>query len=181
LEWGDGRAVEQRGTGRVGLTRRDFFAEVVERLRAELDGDLAAFQHAATQNLVKIYFANPRVHYEVWLNSQQRATEVGLHFEDGPESTAAYLSYFDRRIVELKHELGTEVELERWTPSWGHLYELAPLETPSEALARRTARRLARMISVLQPLVEDAAVPAERSTRPSEPFDPAKRWRKFRR
>ena len=53
--------------------------------------------------------------------------EVGLHFEDGPVSTAAYLAYFDAHIVERKHELGPELELERWTPSWGRIYELVPL------------------------------------------------------
>jgi hypothetical protein len=125
--------------GRASLTRRDFFAEVADRLRAELPRELAGFHDKRTQNLLKIYYDNERIHYEVWLNSQQRMTEIGLHFEDGPVSTAAYLAYFDRYIVELKHELGPDIELERWTQSWGHVYALEPW-TPS---AQFTPRKLA--------------------------------------
>ncbi|MGH2530678.1 MAG: hypothetical protein ACRDJW_00100 [Thermomicrobiales bacterium] len=169
------------GTARGGLTRQEFFAEVIDRLRGNLPSELAGFQHKSNQSLLKIYYANERVHYEVWLNSYQRTAEIGLHFEDGPISTAAYLTFFDRVIVELKDKLGTEIELERWTQSWGHLYEMTPLTTLSERLADRTARRLAELIQLLQPLVDEADVPPERSIQPSPAFDAARRWRRGKR
>ena len=40
---------------------------------------------------------------------------------------AAYLAFFDARILEIKHVLGAQCELERWTTSWGHLFESLPL------------------------------------------------------
>ncbi|MGH2558520.1 MAG: hypothetical protein ACRDJH_05605 [Thermomicrobiales bacterium] len=166
---------------RGGLTRKDFFAEVVNRLRGRLPTELAAFREASNQTLLKIHYANERVHYEVWLNGQHRTAEIGLHFEDGPMSTAAYLAFFDHLIVELKDKLGTEIELERWTQSWGHLYEITPMTTLTERLADRTARRLADLISILQPLIDEADVPPERSIQSAPSADSARRWRRGRR
>jgi hypothetical protein len=163
---------------RGGLTRRDFLAEVVDRLRPELTSELAGFREKRNQNLLKIYYDNEKVHYEVWFINQQRLIEIGLHFEDGPVSTAAYLAYFDQFIVELKHELGPDMEMERWTPSWGHIYELAPWTPLSERYAAQIGERLARYIAVLQPLVEAAAIDAERSAQPGVGGRP---WRHFRR
>ena len=128
-------------------------------------------------HLVKIFYGNERVHYEVWTNRQRGLTEIGLHFEDGPVSTAAYLRYFDTRIVALKHELGPALELERWTTSWGHLFEVAPLEALDQRVARRTAHRLAAMINVLQPLVAEADIPPERSAQSEEWSRARRRWR----
>jgi hypothetical protein len=160
------------------LRRQEFLASVVEQLRTELPEELAGFQVKAMSQLVKIYYGNERVHYEVWISANRELTEVGLHFEDGPVSTAAYLAYFDRYIVELKHELGASIELERWTTSWGHLFEIVPLGKLTDFQTTRVANRLAHLIAVLQPLVDAAAVPPERSSSPQEHRGP---WRHFRR
>lgn len=165
---------------RAGLTRREFFSAVVVALRERLPPELARFRHAATMNLLKIYYANERIHYEVWTNSQTRTIEIGLHFEDGPASSAAYLAYFDSYIVELKHLLGTGIELERWTPSWGHLYDLLPLSTLDAGLVEQASARLAAMITVLQPLVVAAAVAPERILLPKTEHGPWRKWRRGR-
>jgi len=164
-------------SSRSAMTRRDFFVDVVAALRERLPEELAGFRHHTTMNLLKVYYGNERVHYEIWANSQQRTIELGLHFEDGPVSTAAYLAHFDRYIVELKDLLGPSIELEQWTPSWGHLYELLPLTPLDAALAARAAARLCQMIAALQPLVEAAAVPPERSALPQERRGPWRKWR----
>ncbi len=174
----DGSERERAAPG--GLTRRDFFADVVDDLRRLLPGDLAAFRHRAGMNLLKVHYGNERVHYEVWTDGQRGQIEVGLHFEDGPLSTAAYLAWFDARIVELKHELGPQVELERWTASWGHLYELHPLGRLNQAAVNRVAWRLAALITALQPLVEAADIPAERAAQPAEQRGPWRAWRRGR-
>jgi hypothetical protein len=162
------------------LRRQEFLAGVVDHLRVELPEELAAFQLKSMSHLVKIYYGNERVHYEVWPSSNQYQTEIGLHFEDGPASTAAYLAYFDQYIVELKHELGPTIELERWTTSWGHLYEILPLGKLTDFKTQQTAKRLAQIISVLQPLVDAAAIPPERSALP-EGSGHKGPWRHFRR
>jgi hypothetical protein len=139
------------------LRRRDFFGAVSEAVRVRLPVELASFRARSTMNLLKIqYGANYRIHYEVWVNSELGLIEVGLHFEDGPESTTRLLLYFDQYILEIKHLLGTEVELERWTKSWGHLHETHPLSPLTRELADRLGDRVARMIVVLQPILEEA-------------------------
>lgn len=163
------------------LRRRDFFAAVVSGLRLHLPEPLATFQDRASTGQVKIHYGNERVHYEVWVDSQRDQIEIGLHFEDGPISTAAFLAFFDAHIVEIKHDLGPQLDLERWTSSWGHLYEILPLTRLDPALADRIARRLAALIAALQPLVETAAVPAERAAHPAEERGPWRAWRRGRR
>jgi hypothetical protein len=167
--------MEDRG---AALRRQEFLTGVVNQLRKELPEKLAGFQVKSISQLVKIYYDNERVHYEVWISSNRQLTEIGLHFEDGPVSTAAYLAYFDRLIVELKHELGETIELERWTANWGHLFEIVPLGKLTDFQCERVANRLAQMITILQPLVDAAAIPAERASPGSEHRGP---WRHFRR
>jgi hypothetical protein len=139
------------------LTRRDFFGALVDATRQLLPSERQAFESRQTMNLLKVHYgANYRVHYEVWINTEKGYVELGLHFEDGPASTARLLAHFDACILEIKHELGVEAELERWTQSWGHLYELAPLEPLSDLFAERLALRLVRYIAVLQPILDEA-------------------------
>jgi hypothetical protein len=166
---------------RGGLTRRDFFDAVAERLREELPAERRDFRQRANPLLLKLDYGNDRVHYEVWCDGERKTIELGLHFEDGPVSTTAYLAYFDGLIVELKHDLGPELELERWTASWGHLYEHWPLTMLTEGLAARVAARLARLIARLQPLVEAAGIPPERSALAPEDRERRGPWRKWRR
>jgi hypothetical protein len=125
--------------------------------------------------LLKLDYGHDRIHYEVWADGLRGRLEIGLHFEDGQASTAAYLTYFDARIVEIKHLLGPQIELERWTASWGHLFESEPLARLDRRFAEIVARRLAAQIAVLQPMVEEAAVPHEV---PDTTSDSRGRWRR---
>jgi len=152
----------------VALRRQDFLTAVVDRLRHELPEELAEFHVKSMGSLIKIYYGNERVHFEVMTSSSRQSMEIGLHFEDGAVSTAAYLAYFDRYIVELKHQLGATIELERWTESWGHIYEIEPIAKLTDFQMNRTAKRLAELIAVLQPLVDAAGIPSERATATTE-------------
>lgn len=168
-------ATSSRNT--ASLNRREFFAAVVAEVRSALPAELAGFRHRANPMLLKIDYGNERVHYEVWTDGARGRVEIGLHFEDGPASTLAYLAFFDARIVEIKHALGPEVELERWTASWGHLFESAPLGRLDRGFARSVASRLAAQIATLQPMVVEADVPAEERR---ESPDGGGRWRRYR-
>lgn len=150
-------ATARKQKAKPAITRREFFGEVAEQLRALLPDERQGFESRHTMNLMKVHYgANYRIHYEVWINTEKQYVELGLHFEDGPASTERLLRHFDRHILEIKDLLGVEVELERWTQSWGHLFELHPLEPLSEPFAARLASRLARHIGVLQPLLDEA-------------------------
>jgi hypothetical protein len=152
----------------AGLSRHAFFDRVVADVRREVAPGLNGFRAQSHGHLLKLHYENDRVHYEVWPDSHRGRIEVGLHFEDGPVSTAAYLRFFDARIVELKHLLGCDVELERWTVSWGHVYYLVPLTPFDLAKAKQTVGLLTSLIDVLEPLVREASVPRERVDQPTE-------------
>jgi hypothetical protein len=173
------RDVMTSAVGSIGrpssLNRRDFFAAIVADARSHLPPELTRFRHRANPMLLKLDYGNDRVHYEVWTDGARGRIEIGLHFEDGPASTMAYLAFFDQRIVEIKHLLGPQIELERWTISWGHLFESERLGRLDRQFAESVARRLAAQIAILQPMVEEAAIaPAQRDTTPSD----RGRWRR---
>ncbi len=144
------------------LTRRDFFHDVAESLRSLLPDSLKDYQSNTTRNLLKISYGRSRIHYEVWANARDRHIEIGLHFEDGPDSTERLLRFFNEHIVEIKHELGPSFELERWTNSWGHLFQLLPYQPLTDGLTRDVTITLSRMIIVLQPLLAEVEAPPAR-------------------
>lgn len=144
--------------------RKSFFDGIIRALRRDLPSDLAGFHTRGGQfNLIKIWYAYYRVHYEVVLDQQVNKIEVGLHFEDGPASSLAFLAVLDARILEIKDRLGHQVELERWTQSWARIYEHHPLVSPDRTTTSAIAMRTRMFIEVLQPIVASAGVRMERS------------------
>lgn len=149
------------------LKRREFFARLRDELRDRLPPDRRDFESRLTMNLLKVHFnANFRIHYEVMISAERGVIEVGLHFEDGPDSTTRLLEHFDRNILEIKHELGANCEIERWTKSWGHIFEMRALSPLTPALAGDLAGRLEEMIAVLQPVLDEAFEAGLVSTEP---------------
>jgi len=143
-------------------TRKDFYSGVARRLMTLLPPELRNFRHRGEFNLMKIWFDHYRVHYEVVLDQQINKIELGLHFEDGPASSLAFLALLDRRILEIKDNLGPGIELERWTQSWVRLYELRPLVAIDDSVCDDCAKRLAAMIAYLQPIIAESGIRLER-------------------
>lgn len=127
-----------------------------DHLQLTLPRDLQGIRFQANHRQMKLYYRHYKLHYEIWTNGRDEHIEVGLHFENGPESTEALIRFFDQHIIEIKHELGPEIELERWTNSWGRIFLLLPYQPLTEALAVEVADRFREMISVLQPLLDEA-------------------------
>lgn len=144
------------------VARKAFFAGIAKSLKRDLPADLSRFRSRGDFNLMKVWFEHYRIHYEVVIDQQIGKIEVGLHFEDGPASTLAFLALLDQRILEIKDALGPEAELERWTQSWARLYELHPLGEVNAAATMRAADRLVLYIKTLQPIVESAGIKLER-------------------
>jgi hypothetical protein len=152
-------------TGRAVISvhaRKAFFAGIIRELRSGLPAEYQGFRHRGDFNLMKIWFSHYRIHYEVVIDQQIGKIEIGLHFEDGPASTLAFLALLDTRILEIKDLLGPEVELERWTQSWGRLYELRPLLELNDAVTRSCGQRLSELITHLQPIVDSSGIRLER-------------------
>jgi hypothetical protein len=143
-------------------TRKDFYSGIARRLMTLLPPELRDFRHRGEFNLMKVWFDHYRVHYEVVLDQQINKIELGLHFEDGPASSLAFLALLDRRILEIKDHLGPGIELERWTQSWVRLYELRPLVAIDDRVCDECAKRLAAMIAYLQPIIAESGIRLER-------------------
>ncbi len=140
------------------VSRGAFFDVVLTELRQRLPGELAQPRVKRFGSLLKVFYANERIHYEVALDSRLGHIEIGLHCEDGPVTTLTFLRFFNERIVELKHTLGPEVELERWTMSWGRLFELWPLTRLNTETAKAVGQRLAVMVRTLEPLLGESGL-----------------------
>lgn len=104
---------------------------------------------------VQLYDDNPRFHYEVARVPVRLGDrlELGLHFESrNATDNRRLLDGFTERMIEIKAELGEDVEAEPWDRGWTKVYETLPLETYSPAYLQVVARRLARMVAVLHPV-----------------------------
>jgi hypothetical protein len=142
--------------------RKAFFAGIVRELNAGLPPELREFRHRGDFNLMKVWYGHYRVHYEVVIDQQIDRIEIGLHFEDGPASTLGFLTLLDARILEIKDRLGPEVELERWTQSWGRIYDLRSLTTLDDWIAIPCGKRLVEFITLLQPMIDASGIRLER-------------------
>jgi hypothetical protein len=134
----------------------EFLDGVVAHTRAALPPERAAVQVRRQTHLVKLWYQEPRLHYEVWPVGGRDLIEAGLHFEAAAEVNARLLRWFDPHIVALKATLDGAIDLEQWTPSWGHLYHVFPAPALTPALQREVADWLVRLIVVAEPLLEMA-------------------------
>jgi len=133
---------------------QQFQVALVEKTRQQLPRALKKFEPRSFFAIVKIFYRNPRIHYEVWVRGKDRLIEVGLHLEADKQTNNALLAYFDARTIEIHAELGPRIEIERWTNSWSRVHQVVPYKSLDAALVEVIAKKLARMIVVLQPMVE---------------------------
>jgi hypothetical protein len=133
---------------------REFLDAVVSTARDQLPRKLRGFSARHHFNLIKIYFDRPTLHYEVWIRGKDHLIESGLHFEADQTTNTALREYFAAHELEIRIELGARVEVEQWTQSWARVHEVVPFTTLDASLAKVLGTKLARMIGVLQPLLE---------------------------
>jgi len=110
-----------------------FLQLVLDQLERDAPAELRPWQARVRHGMLQIHYGNPRVHYELWLQSRTQRAEVGLHFEDEPEVNRRWGALYAERVFELQAALGPTVELEEWTAAWMRLHltlPMAPLEPP---------------------------------------------------
>ncbi|MBP7690139.1 MAG: hypothetical protein KA765_19640 [Thermoflexales bacterium] len=137
----------------------EFMRALSNAVRAQLPKNLQPFKVNLRSWLVQFYYAQAQLHYEVVTHGERRGIlEIGLHFESrNPDENARLLNGFMQHLFEIKAELGDHVEAEMWDKGWTKVYETIPLETLNDDYLNRVAERLARMMSVLQPILEKVA------------------------
>src|SRR5579883_820366 len=124
-----------------------FLQEVLSRLEAEVPSTLRPWQARQRHAMLQIHYGNPRVHYELWLQSRSGRVEIGLHFEDEPERNQRWCALFAGRVLELLEALGPTVELEEWTASWARLHLTVPLRPLDDVFAADLAEHFGRLIA----------------------------------
>ena len=134
----------------------DFLAHVVQAVRPQLPLEWQEFETDGFGHLVKLYYGDPSVHFEVWVQGKTSRVEVGLHLEADQAANDRLMAYFAERFIEVQAALGPRLELDEWTRTWGRLHEMLPFTVLDEPLVERVARRLAQLITVLQPMLAEA-------------------------
>ncbi len=125
--------------------------------QAKLPQALQNFKVARRSWLVQLYYDDPLIHYEVvTLGIKRRELEIGLHFESRNAAVnERLLDGFMQHLFEIKAELGDRFEAEMWDKGWAKVYETFPMETFDAAYVDQVAGRLAQVIVVLQPILEE--------------------------
>jgi hypothetical protein len=134
---------------------QQFQVTLVEKTRQQLPRARRGFEPRSFFSIVKLSYRNPKLHYEVWVRGPERLIEIGLHLEADKPTNDALLAYFNSRAHEIHAALGPRIETEQWTNSWSRVHEVVPYTALDAELVDLLAKKLARMISVLQPMLED--------------------------
>lgn len=155
----------------------EFMGILQERVLALLPAELReGIQPRIRFTWFQAHYHSPKVHYEVWLTRKTGRIEIGLHFEGPREFSYRWLELMAEHAPEIMDGLGPDFEFEEWTPSWTRIHQTVPYDPLSEPLADEVAQRLARVITVLQPIVErerDNVPPElERLQEPKKPSRP---------
>lgn len=132
------------------------FLQLVSRYtRNELPLRYRRFHTWKRYTLIQLYYTKRSIHYEVWVRGGTiHALEIGLHCESDAATNRALLARLDACLFEIRAALGERVEAEQWTSSWTRVHELMPYDQLDDATAQASAKKLAQMIEVIQPLIE---------------------------
>lgn len=138
------------------LSSTQFMHALPEAVKAALPPAWQKFRTYTRSWLCQFYYGRPELHYEVWnLFDRRGLLEVGLHFESkNAEENARLLAGFGRHLTEIKAMLGPRWEAEQWDKGWTKVYETVHVTAFSTDLLDDIAPRLARSITVLQPMLE---------------------------
>jgi hypothetical protein len=125
--------------------------------QVKLPQALQDFKVARRSWLVQFYYSDPQIHYEVvTLGIKRGELEIGLHFESRDAAVnERLLTGMSRYLIEIKAELGEGFEAEMWDRGWTKVYETFPMETFNAAYVDRVAARLAQIMTVLHPILEE--------------------------
>ena len=140
-----------------------FLQLVHDLLSRRLKGSLREPNLRMQPSLLQVYFDDPAVHYEVWVQRKSRTLEIGLHFEGEREENKRWAQALSRRAPEVRALLGSRVELEEWTRKWTRLHESRsvggdewhPKQSLTPQLAEEVAERLARYIEAMEPILAE--------------------------
>lgn len=139
----------------VGVDPRSFLRVLPDLIRPLLSPDLRDFRSGSEWGPAKIIYGNSSLHYECWVRPRLQTVEIGLHFEADPLTNARLLGAFRRRERAIRRRLGDAPRFEDWDRGWARIWEGLPYQGLDGALQARLAARLARYVTVLEPILRD--------------------------
>lgn len=130
------------------------FCKGLPRAVADELGEDAAPHHAATSYQVKLWFGNKDLHYECGVFLHRKVIELGLHFESDAMTNLQLLGAFRARSKAIARRLPT-ARIEPWDKGWTRVWESIPLAPFEPKFAEHVAKRFARYVRVLEPILEE--------------------------
>jgi len=135
---------------------RDFLNAVYESLIKRLPKQYRKHEWRIRFGYLQIYFDNPAVHYEAWVQRRAGRIELGLHFEGERDTNYRWAELLGARALEVQAQLGGDVELEEWTEQWTRLHETRQFTSAlSQDLADEIAVRMCRFVEVMEPILAE--------------------------
>jgi len=141
----------------AGPSTSDFLKGVLESTRARLSPELQRLEARHQGALIKLFDAEPAVHFELWLHHNRARVEIGLHFETrDADRNQRLLEYVGEELMFIKATLGPGVEAEPWDKGWTRLYLTRPVVRLGPDEQDALAATFAEFIATLEPLRRDA-------------------------
>jgi hypothetical protein len=146
------------------LHLEQFLLDVQDVVAKRLPKPLRRYKWRSRSSLLQVYFQEPAVHYEVWVQRKTGSVEIGLHFEGDRELNYRWAAALAEHAPEIQAQLGPDVELEEWTQKWTRLHEQRtmpggegwrPKDQLTDELVQQIGERLARFIEVLEPIMAE--------------------------
>jgi hypothetical protein len=142
---------------------RAFFDQIDDEVRGMVGPALRNFNSERSGRLIKIWYGDPSVHFEVqrlagtWAPSPDPSLEIGLHLES---RDAARNDEILSRMVDARAGWGAALaEAEAgaafgpMSSTWRRISEVVPLPALDEDFAGEVAERFACYIKALYPLI----------------------------
>lgn len=161
-----------------GIDSPTLLRGVVANVLRSLPGELGRGREGKGFGLIKLYYGNPKLHYEANHQPRSRTVEIGLHFEADRFTNARLLGAFRVHEKKIKRAL-PNARLEEWDKGWTRVWEPVAYEELDVPLQRDVAARLARYIEVLEPMLRDE-LPADVPWELAGPRSPSKPSRSAR-
>jgi len=133
----------------------EFYKELARRLKSRIDREYSSPQP-------KSYYQIPTgisgIHFEWAFHGRPRSSfGVELHFEKGGrESNLGILSRIQSRVPQLEKSLQEQLKVQKeWGKNWSRLYIEKDEGQFTEELKERAVEKMAKMITELQPVLEE--------------------------
>lgn len=137
-----------------GIDSATLLRGVVTNVRRSLPPELRRAQEGKGFGLIKLYYGNPKLHYEANHQARSQIIEIGLHFEADRFTNARLLGAFRGHENKIQRAL-PGARLEDWDKGWARIWEPIAYEELDVSLQKAVAAKMARYITVLEPTLRE--------------------------